>query len=182
MKSELTPFDGLHIIHPAVFTDERGYFFESFNMNKFRELTNFKGEFVQDNQSLSRKNVVRGLHFQAPPFAQAKLIRVVRGAVIDFALDIRKTSPTYGKCFSLEINDKNNIALFIPEGFAHGFTSLTDDTVFLYKCSEYYNKESEQTLLWNDPILNIDWGCKNPIVSEKDKTGLNFNSFNSPFK
>lgn len=181
MKSELTPFEGLHIIHPSVFTDERGYFFESFNMNKFRDLTNFKGEFVQDNQSLSHKNVVRGLHFQVPPFTQAKLVRVVRGAIIDFVVDLRKNSPTFGKYFSLELNEKNNISLFIPEGFAHGFTSLTNDTIFLYKCSHYYHKESERTLLWNDPDLNIDWRCDKPIISEKDNIGFNLKQFNSPF-
>lgn len=181
MKTVKTSFEGLHIIHPSVFHDDRGYFFESFNKKKFIDLTGYSKEFVQDNQSLSAKNVLRGLHFQAPPFAQAKLVRVVRGSVLDIAVDIRKNSPTFGKYISLELSDKNNLSLFIPEGFAHGFITLEENTIFIYKCSEYYNKESERTIMWNDVELNIDWKNVNPIISSKDKEGILFSEFNSPF-
>lgn len=181
MKTDISAFDGLHIIHPSVFTDDRGYFFESFNQKKFIETTGFEKEFVQDNQSLSHKNVLRGLHFQMPPFAQAKLVRVVRGAVLDIAVDIRKNSPTYGKYISLLLNDHNNLSLFIPEGFAHGFVTLEDNTIFIYKCSEFYHKDSECTLKWDDPTLQIEWNCKHPIISAKDQQGTYFNDFKSPF-
>lgn len=174
-------FEGLHVLNPNVFKDERGYFFESFNLKKFIESTGFNKEFVQDNQSLSNKNVLRGLHFQMPPFAQAKLVRVVRGAVIDVVVDIRKDSATFGKSFSIELNDSNNLSLFIPEGFAHGFISLEENTIFIYKCSEFYNKESERTIMWNDSTLKIDWKCDNPIVSSKDNEGMKFSEFKSPF-
>jgi dTDP-4-dehydrorhamnose 3,5-epimerase len=181
MKAEKIIFEGLHIIEPPIFRDERGYFFESFNKNRFEELTGFQKEFVQDNQSLSNKNVLRGLHFQMPPFAQAKLVRVVRGAVIDIVVDLRKNSPTFGKYFSIELNHKNNISLFIPEGFAHGFVTLEENTIFIYKCSEYYNKESERTIMWNDTDLQIDWKTSEPTVSAKDNEGMKFSEFKSPF-
>lgn len=181
MKTDISAFNGLHILHPSVFNDDRGYFFESFNQKKFEETTGYDKTFVQDNQSLSHKNVLRGLHFQMPPYAQAKLVRVVRGAVLDIAVDIRKNSPTYGKYISLILSDQNNLALFIPEGFAHGFVTLEENTVFIYKCSEFYNKESERTIMWNDPKLNIDWNCKSPIISFKDQEGLGFEDFKSPF-
>jgi dTDP-4-dehydrorhamnose 3,5-epimerase len=181
MSKGLNIFEGLHIIHPSVFNDDRGYFFESFNKKKFIELTGYTNEFVQDNQSLSTINVLRGLHFQMPPYAQAKLVRVVRGSVLDIAVDIRKNSPTFGKYFSLELNDKNNLSLFIPEGFAHGFITLEENTLFIYKCSEFYHKESERTIMWNDVDLKIDWKNSNPLISPKDEEGLIFSKFNSPF-
>jgi len=181
MENQITSFEGIHIIHPSIFKDERGYFFESFNKKKFLELTGFSADFVQDNQSLSNKNVLRGLHFQMPPFAQAKLVRVVRGSVMDIAVDLRKNSPTFGKYISLELNDRNNLSLFIPEGFAHGFVTLEENTIFIYKCSNFYHKESERTIMWNDQDLKIDWQIADPIISEKDKEGLSFLKFNSPF-
>lgn len=181
MKIEETGIEGLLVIHPTIFKDERGYFFESFNQKKFFELTGYKNAFVQDNQSLSSKNVLRGLHFQNPPFAQGKLVRVTRGSVLDVAVDIRKNSKTYGKHFSIILSGENNLSLLIPEGFAHGFVTLEDNTLFIYKCSNYYNKESEATISWNDPSLKIDWNCQNPIISEKDMKGISFNNFNSPF-
>jgi dTDP-4-dehydrorhamnose 3,5-epimerase len=181
MKIENTKFEGLYVFHPSIFKDERGYFFESFNKNKFIETTNIKTEFVQDNQSFSIKNVLRGLHFQLPPFAQAKLVRVVKGSVIDIVVDIRKKSPTFGQYFTIELNESNNLSVYIPEGFAHGFVTLEDNTLFIYKCSNFYHKESERTIMWNDSKLNIDWKVLNPIISEKDKEGLVFENFNSPF-
>ena len=138
-------------------------------------------EFVQDNQSLSQKGVLRGLHFQAPPYAQAKLVRVISGAVLDVVVDIRKNSPTYGKHFDIELNAENKIMFFIPAGFAHGFATLADQTLFAYKCSNYYNKNSEGTILWNDPDLNINWNIENPLLSEKDLTGKSLRDFVSPF-
>lgn len=180
MEIVKTPIDGLLVIKPDVFADNRGYFFETYNEEKFRQL-GLRTDFVQDNESCSSKGVVRGLHFQAPPFAQAKLIRVVRGSVLDFALDIRRGSPTYGKYFSVKLDDKEKNMFFIPEGFAHGFLTLEDDTVFSYKCTALYNKQSERGLLWNDKRLNIDWTIAEPILSDKDKLWGKFDEFTSPF-
>lgn len=180
MKIIETPFNGLYIIEPKVFRDERGYFYESYNQKMFEE-AGITDIFVQDNQSLSQKNVVRGLHFQHPPFAQAKLVRVIKGAVLDVVVDIRKNSPTYGKSFCLELNEDNFLMLYIPVGFAHGFATLADNTIFAYKCSHFYNKASEDTILWNDEDLNIQWNISNPILSEKDKLGKKFRDFISPF-
>ncbi|MEW6773325.1 MAG: dTDP-4-dehydrorhamnose 3,5-epimerase [Bacteroidota bacterium] len=180
MKIIETPLNGLYIIEPKVFKDERGYFYESYNQKIFEE-SGINNVFVQDNQSLSQKNVVRGLHFQHPPFAQAKLVRVIKGAVLDVAVDIRKNSPTYGKSFSIELNEENFLMLYIPVGFAHGFATLEDNTIFAYKCSNFYNKASEETILWNDEDLNIQWNISNPILSEKDKLGKKFCNFMSPF-
>lgn len=175
-----TPIKGLIIIEPKVFKDERGYFYESFNQKIFDAL-GIKETFVQDNQSLSQKNVVRGLHFQNPPYAQAKLVRVIKGAVLDVVVDIRKNSSTYGKSFSIELTENNFLMLYIPVGFAHGFATLEDHTIFSYKCSNYYNKNSEDTILWNDKDLNIDWKIQHPILSEKDKNGKAFRDFVSLF-
>lgn len=171
---------GLVVLKPRVFSDDRGSFFESFNKELFAQ-NGVDVEFVQDNQSVSKANVLRGLHFQAPPFAQAKLVRVVRGSVLDVAVDIRKGSSTYGKYQSIILSAENNTQFFIPAGFAHGFVALEEGTIFQYKCSGFYNKASECCLLWNDPILNIDWGVKNPLLSPKDELGENFAGFNSPF-
>jgi dTDP-4-dehydrorhamnose 3,5-epimerase len=137
--------------------------------------------FVQDNESKSQKNVLRGLHFQKPPFAQGKLVRVIRGAVLDVAVDIRKSSPTFGKWASIELTQDNKWMYWVPPGFAHGFVTLEDNTTFFYKCTNMYNKESEGSILWNDPDLNINWQTDQPILSEKDKTSPLFKDFISPF-
>ena len=180
MKIIETPLKGLLIIEPQVFKDERGYFYESYNQEKFLKV-GVRDVFVQDNQSLSQKNVVRGLHFQHPPYAQAKLVRVIKGSVYDVVVDIRKDSPTYGQSFGIELTEENFLMLYVPIGFAHGFATLQDNTIFAYKCSAFYNKASEDTILWNDPTLNIDWKVQNPILSEKDKQGKLFQHFQSPF-
>ncbi len=175
-----TPLEGLLIIKPDVFEDERGYFFESFNHGKFLNL-GLDLKFLQDNESKSRKGVLRGLHFQAPPFAQGKLVRVMRGSVLDVAVDIRKNSPTYGKWESIVLSGQNKWMYWIPEGFAHGFATLEDDTIFFYKCTNIYNKASEGSILWNDPGLNINWGLQKPVISDKDKISAKFNDFITPF-
>lgn len=180
MQIEKTEIEGLLIIKPTVFEDERGYFFESYNKNSFIN-SGLPSEFVQDNQSMSQKNVLRGLHFQNPPFAQGKLIRVIKGSVLDVAVDIRKSSATYGKSVVINISEYNKTMFYIPEGFAHGFLTLEDYTIFSYKCTHFFNKESEGSLLWNDKNLQIDWKIENPILSEKDKTAPTFIEFNSPF-
>jgi dTDP-4-dehydrorhamnose 3,5-epimerase len=180
MEVLLTPIEGLKIIKPKVFEDGRGYFYESWNKDVFSN-AGINTEFIQDNQSLSQKNVLRGLHFQNPPFAQAKLVRVIKGAVLDVALDLRKVSPTYGKSFTLELTEANKQMLFIPEGFAHGFLTLADDTIFSYKCSAPYNKASEGCIDWNDPDLSISWNVDHPQLSEKDKLGQAFKGFISLF-
>ena len=176
-----TEIEGLLIIEPTVFKDDRGYFFESYNEQRYHEV-GIMDVFVQDNQSCSQKGVVRGLHFQKPPFAQAKIVRVLRGAVLDFAVDIRKGSPTYGKYVSTLLTADNFRQFYIPEGFAHGFTALEDNSVFAYKCSNFYNKASEGCILFNDKDLNIDWQVESPITSEKDLYGERFADFDSPFE
>ncbi len=181
MIFETTEIDGLVIIKTKKFFDERGYFFESFHKNQFEDFIGEKIEFVQENESESSKNVVRGLHFQNPPFGQGKLVRVPFGKVLDVVVDIRKNSKTYGKHFSLELSNENGYQLWIPEGFAHGFISLDDRSILTYKCTNYYNKESEGAILWNDPLLQINWRIDNPIVSEKDKVAIEFSNFVSQF-
>ena len=180
METTKTSIDGLLIIEPTVFKDDRGYFFESYNEQRFKEL-GVLDDFVQDNQSCSQKGVVRGLHFQKPPYAQAKLVRVLRGAVLDFAVDIRKGSPTYGKYESVLLTADNFRQFYLPAGFAHGFAALEDNTVFAYKCSNFYNRASGGCILFNDKDLNIDWRVENPITSEKDLLGERFATFDSPF-
>ena len=175
-----TPIQGLLVIKPNIFEDERGYFFESWSQKAFQDI-GLDLNFVQDNQSLSQKGVLRGLHFQNPPFAQGKLVRVIKGSVIDVAVDIRKDSITYGKYFSIELSEKNNKVFWIPAGFAHGFVALEDDTIFSYKCTEVYNKKSEESLLWNDTQLNINWGETNPLVSNKDMNAKRFKDFKTQF-
>lgn len=175
-----TGIEGLVVIEPRVFGDERGYFFESYNAATFHK-NGLNMVFVQDNQSMSHKGALRGLHFQAPPFAQGKLVRVIAGAVLDVVVDIRKQSPTYGKQFSIELTGENNKMLWIPEGFAHGFATLADDTIFSYKCTQVYDKLSEGGVLWNDADLNIDWSVTHPILSEKDKLNPSFKELQSPF-
>ncbi len=175
-----TPLDGLLIIKPDVFEDERGYFFESFNYEKLKNL-GLELHFFQDNESKSKKGVLRGLHFQRPPFAQGKLVRVMQGSVLDVAVDIRKDSPTYGKWESIVLSGKNKLMYWIPAGFAHGFATLEDNTIFFYKCTQVFNKESEGSIRWNDPDLNIGWGIDQPVISEKDKISPLFSSLVSPF-
>lgn len=173
--------EGIVLLTPRIFKDDRGLFFESFNQMLFNEAVGDSITFVQDNISVSKKGVVRGLHFQKPPHAQGKLVRVVKGKVIDVAVDIRKDSPTYGQHVAVELSDDNHKMLWIPEGFAHGFVALEDDTIFSYKCTNFYNHQSEDAILWNDKGLNIDWNVKKPILSEKDKLSQSFNTFVSPF-
>ncbi len=179
MKIETTPINDLLVLTPTVFKDDRGYFFESYNHLKVMDY--LKTTFVQDNESFSKKNVLRGLHFQVPPFAQAKLVRVIQGSVLDVAVDLRKNSPTYGQHVKVILSAENKKQLFIPVGFAHGFLTLEDNTIFSYKCSDYYKKEFEGTILWNDFSLNIEWNCDAPLLSEKDLIAAPFNQFKSPF-
>lgn len=179
MKVEETFIKGCFVISPKVFTDKRGYFFESFNLNKFKELTGVNINFIQDNQSQSSKGVLRGLHFQAGEFAQAKLVRVIKGSVLDVCVDLRKESPTFGKHFSIILDDKNNKQLFIPRGFAHGFLVLENETIFSYKCDNVYNKSSERGILFNDKRLNINWNFTDDkiLLSDKDKQLPTFENF-----
>lgn len=175
-----TPLPDLFIIKPTIFEDARGYFYESYNKLDFYK-QGIPAEFIQDNQSLSQKNVLRGLHFQNPPYAQGKLVRVIKGAVLDIVVDIRKSSSFYGKSFCYELSETNKEMLWIPEGFAHGFLTLEDNTIFFYKCTQVYNKESEDAILWNDPDLKLNWNTSSPILSEKDKKGKPFKDFISLF-
>jgi dTDP-4-dehydrorhamnose 3,5-epimerase len=165
-----TAIDGVVIIEPRLFKDERGYFFESFSQKEFEEKV-CKTVFVQDNESKSSYGVLRGLHFQKPPFAQSKLVRVVRGAVLDVAVDIRKGSPTFGKHVAVELTAENHRQFFIPRGFAHGFSVLSQEVVFQYKCDNYYAPQSEGALAWDDPDLGIDWRipAAEIVLSKKDK-------------
>lgn len=165
-----TEIQGVFIIEPKVFGDSRGYFFESFSKKEFDSKIG-PVEFVQDNESKSCYGVVRGLHFQKPPHAQAKLVRVVKGKVLDVAVDLRKDSPTYGKHVAVELSEDNHRQVFIPKGFAHGFSVLSEEAVFQYKCDDYYAPETEGAVAWNDPDLNIDWRVPADmmILSEKDK-------------
>jgi dTDP-4-dehydrorhamnose 3,5-epimerase len=181
MKYTTCGIEGLLIIEPNIFGDDRGHFFESFNQQEFDEAVGSAHHFVQDNQSLSSKNVVRGLHFQAPPYDQGKLVRVVQGSVLDVALDIRKNSPTYGKHFSIVLSGDNKKQFWIPPGFAHGFATLEDYTIFQYKCTNFYHPSSEGSIQWDDQSLGVEWQVQNPIVSEKDKKGTMWQVFNSPF-
>lgn len=163
-----TNLNGLFLIEPKVFGDHRGYFFESFRQDLFDKLGTDL-QFVQDNQSKSAKNILRGLHFQKAPKTQGKLVQVIKGAVLDIVVDIRKESSTFGQHFSVELNEENKKLLWIPPGFAHGFLTLEDETIFSYKCTEYYAPELEGSIRWNDETLNIQWDIDDPILSEKDK-------------
>ncbi|MCX6291594.1 MAG: dTDP-4-dehydrorhamnose 3,5-epimerase [Bacteroidetes bacterium] len=167
MKFIETPLEGLILIEPKIFRDDRGYFFESFNSALFSEY-GITAEFVQDNQSMSHRGVLRGLHFQNPPHEQGKLIRVSRGAVLDVTVDIRKNSSTFGQYYSVELSESNLKMLWIPPGFAHGFLTLEDHTLFLYKCTGLYNKSAESGIRYDDPDLGIQWKEKNPVLSGKD--------------
>ncbi len=175
-----TKIADLLILKPKVFEDKRGYFFESYNKLILAK-ENIMTDFVQINESKSLKNVLRGLHFQHPPYAQAKLVRVIKGSVLDIAVDIRKSSPTYGKWHSIVLSEKNKMLFYIPIGFAHGFVTLEDNTIFEYLCSNFYNKDSEDAIIWNDEDININWNVKNPTLSDKDQSGKKFSNFVSPF-
>ncbi|MCQ2050760.1 MAG: dTDP-4-dehydrorhamnose 3,5-epimerase [Bacteroidaceae bacterium] len=178
-----TEIEGVLIIEPKIFGDCRGYFYESFNARDFAEQVNADVVFVQDNQSYSRYGVVRGLHFQKPPYTQSKLVRVIQGSVVDVAVDIRKGSPTYGKYVAVELSGDNHRQLFIPKGFAHGFAVVSDTALFQYKCDELYHPESEGALMWNDPDIAIAWPIPSDKVelSEKDRNHGFLKDFDSPF-
>ena len=164
-----TNIEGVIIVEPRIFKDGRGYFFESFSQREFEEKV-CKTTFVQDNESKSSYGVVRGLHFQKPPFAQSKLVRVIKGAVLDVAVDIRKGSLTFGQYVSVELTGENHRQFFIPRGFAHGFSVLSEEVIFQYKCDNFYSPQSEGAIAWNDPDLNIDWRipAEKVVLSEKD--------------
>ena len=177
-----TDIDGVLIIEPRIFDDQRGYFFESYSQRVFSKEVGYIS-FVQDNESKSSYGVLRGLHFQKPPYAQAKLVRVIRGRVLDVAVDIRNGSPTFGKWVACELTEDNHRQFFIPKGFAHGFSVLSETVVFQYKCDEFYHPESEGAILWNDPQINIDWKLpeKDILLSDKDKKNPLLEEFVSPF-
>lgn len=181
MKFIKTKIEDVFIIEPSIFKDDRGYFFESFNAKYWEKEMGNVPKFIQDNESLSQKGVLRGLHFQKPPHSQGKLVRVVNGSVIDVAVDLRKNSPTYGHYEKALLSADNKKQFYVPAGFAHGFLTLEDNTIFSYKCTDFYNKGSEMGIMWNDKDLAIDWGISSPILSEKDKTHPSFAQFNSPF-
>lgn len=174
------PLPGLKLVKPKVFHDKRGYFFESYNKAAFQK-TGITDEFVQDNESLSQKGVVRGLHFQYGEFAQSKLVCVTRGAVLDVAVDLRKDSPAYGQHFAVELNDENKYRLYLPKGFAHGFATLKNNTLFTYKCSVFYNPQFEDGIIHDDPDLQIVWPFQQAEVSPKDQNLQRFRDFQSPF-
>jgi dTDP-4-dehydrorhamnose 3,5-epimerase len=171
MRIEQTPLKDCLIIHDRIFSDDRGYFFESYNKKTFSEATGLDIEFVQDNQSRSEHGVLRGLHFQKGAHAQAKLVRVLEGKVLDVVVDLRRDSPTYAKSYSLELSAESGMQLFVPRGFAHGFLVLSSNATFFYKCDNFYNRESEGGIAWNDPELAIDWKIDpaEMILSEKDR-------------
>jgi len=180
MKIKKTYLEGCFVIEFKIFQDERGCFYESFNQNLFLEKTGIDTTFVQDNVSVSKLGVVRGLHMQKGKFAQAKLISVIKGKILDVVVDVRENSSTFGKSFSIELSDINRKQLFVPRGFLHGFSSLEENTIVSYKCDNYYNKESETGVIFNDKNLEIDWKLKNDkiIVSEKDKKLREFKTVN----
>ena len=180
MKVKSTPLKNCYIIEPTVFEDDRGYFYEKFNEQKFEQLTGMNGHFVQDNVSKSSYGVLRGLHLQKGDMAQAKLVSCLEGRVWDVAVDLREDSPTFGQWFGLELSAENKLQLYIPRGFAHGFSVLSPTAVFAYKCDNFYNKESEGGIIWNDAELNIDWKLpmSDIILSEKDKVQKTFKEKN----
>lgn len=179
-----TAIKGVYIIEPHVFGDSRGYFFESFNSRDFSDKIGIQIAFVQDNESMSRYGVVRGLHFQSPPYAQSKLVRVVKGCVLDVAVDIRKDSPTYGQYEAVELSADNHRQFFIPKGIAHGFSVLSEEVVFQYKCDNYYAPQSEGAIAWDDPDLAIDWRIPSDkvILSEKDRHHARLRDLITPFQ
>lgn len=169
MNAIKTELDGVLIIEPDVFSDHRGWFMESWSKKKYEDL-GINVEFVQDNESFTaKKGTLRGLHFQMDPMAQSKIVRVVKGAVLDVAVDLRKNSPTYLKWISVELSEDNKRQFFIPRGFAHGFVTLTDNVQFVYKCDNFYSKECDRSIRFDDPEIGVEWGITDPIVSDKDK-------------
>ncbi|MGL2988111.1 dTDP-4-dehydrorhamnose 3,5-epimerase [Flavobacterium sp. RSSA_27] len=182
MNLETTFIKDLVVLTPDVFEDARGYFFEGYNKNKLNAL-GIAIDFVQDNQSFSQRGTLRGLHYQNPPYAQTKLVRVLQGEIMDVAVDLRKDSPTYGQHFGIRLTAENKKQLLVPQGFAHGFSVLSETAVVLYKCDQFYNKTSEGGIRFDDPTLHIDWGMdlKDAIVSEKDWVLPDFNNCNSQF-
>ena len=180
MKINKTFIEDLLIIEPQLFKDDRGFFYESYNKNNLDKVVNVV--FVQDNESKSNKGVIRGLHFQKPPYAQTKLIRCISGSILDVAVDLRKNSKTYGKSFSVELSSENNKQLFVPKGFAHGFQVLSETAIVNYKVDEYYNPDSDSGLIWNDKDLLIDWNPDiKPVLSVKDLKLISFKDLKSPF-
>lgn len=179
MKATETNLEGCFIIEPTIFDDGRGSFFESYNQQVFEEKVGVKVNFVQDNQSISQRGVLRGLHIQKDEFAQAKLVRVIKGKVLDVAVDVRENSKTFGQSFSCILSEENNKQLFIPRGFLHGFSVLEDHTIFAYKCDNYYNKASEDGVLYNEPSFHINWVLKEEeiMLSEKDMKLKTFKEF-----
>lgn len=179
-----TGIEGVFVIEPKVFGDERGYFLESFNAKEFKEKTGIDVTFVQDNESKSRYGVLRGMHFQLPPYTQSKLVRVVNGKVLDVVVDIRKGSPTYGKYEMCELTEENHRQFFVPKGMAHGFAVLSEEAIFQYKCDEFYHPEAEGAIAWNDPDIAIQWPIddQDVLLSEKDKHHPFLKDFESPFK
>lgn len=180
MTLSKSPLKDCFVLEPKVFEDERGYFYEKFNQKQFEELSGLNGHFVQDNVSKSSFGVLRGLHLQKGEFAQAKLVSCLEGRVYDVAVDVRVDSPTFGKWFGIELSGENKLQMYIPRGFAHGFLVLSETAIFNYKCDNYYHKEAEGGILWNDPDLNIDWRLedKDLILSEKDKIQKRFSERN----
>jgi dTDP-4-dehydrorhamnose 3,5-epimerase len=172
--------EGLVLVEPKIFGDHRGYFYESYNANEFAK-NDIPTNFVQDNQSLSNKGTLRGLHFQRPPFDQGKMVRVVQGSVLDVVVDIRTNSATYGQHLAVELTAQNHYMLWVPPGFAHGFCTLEDDTIFSYKCTNFYNVESEMGLAYNDASLQIKWPDIPSILSQRDRSHPSFQDFKSPF-
>ena len=180
MEVVKTEIEGVVIIEPRIFKDERGYFYESFSQREFEEKV-CRTTFVQDNQSKSSYGVLRGLHFQKPPYCQSKLVRCIKGAVLDVAVDIRKGSPTFGKYVAVELTEENHRQFFVPRGFAHGFAVLSKEAVFQYKCDNFYCKESEGSVAWNDPQLAIDWRIPADKVLLSDKDRLSKNIANADY-
>lgn len=184
MEVKKTDIEGVLIVEPKVWGDDRGYFFESFNAREFAEKTRLNITFVQDNESKSRYGVLRGLHFQLPPYTQSKLVRVVKGRVLDIAVDIRKGSPTYGKWVSCELTEDNHRQFFVPKGMAHGFCVLSEEAVFQYKCDDFYHPEAEGGIAWDDPDIAVQWPipAEDISLSERDKHHPSFKEFISPFE
>jgi len=180
MKINKTFIEDLLIIEPQLFKDDRGFFYESYNKNNLDKVINIV--FVQDNESKSDKGVIRGLHFQAPPFEQTKLVRCISGNILDVAVDLRTSSKTYGKFFSIELSSENNKQLFVPKGFAHGFQVLSETAIVNYKVDNFYNPKSDSGIIWNDKDLSIDWNLDiKPILSDKDLKLISVNDLKSPF-
>ncbi|MFL2730327.1 MAG: dTDP-4-dehydrorhamnose 3,5-epimerase [Gammaproteobacteria bacterium] len=174
MNLQLFEIEGLALLKPKIFHDDRGFFFESFNEDNFNKTIGKEIKFVQDNHSFSTKKVLRGIHFQLPPFAQGKLVRVIDGEVLDVAVDLRRNSETFGKWVSVILNSSENHQFWIPEGFGHGFVVISETAHFLYKTTNYYNKNSEGSIIWNDSTLNINWGIRDPIINNKDLSAKPF--------